>query len=102
MTVTSIDVAGVSPSPIEDNVAKTQKVSFEWDNNVPDTPKSEPEVERPARLLAPSDFGVEIGGNPSFCLAEILESRSRAGMATVKREILGDGSERITYSNILP
>lgn len=59
-------------------------------------------VKRKAKPIVPSDFGVEIGGAPSFSLPELIGHRIEEGITVVKREVLSDGKERITYRNVLP
>lgn len=49
--------------------------------------------------IAPRDYGVEIGGRPSF---EILDRRIKQGLVVTGRKRLADGKEQITYRNFLP
>ena len=58
-------------------------------------PGGEPELQP----IAPSDYGVEIGAVATFAN---LDRRIERGMIVIRRESLPDGTERVTYRNILP
>ena len=46
-----------------------------------------------------NNFGVEIGGQSGF---DVLDRRISRGVVIVKREVLRDGTERVTYRNVAP
>ncbi len=85
-----------------DIISEIPGVSIESASEVPSasaagrTPKG-----RGVLVPIPSnDFGVEIGGHPSF--DAILDRRIATGLIVVKREKLPNGRERVTYGNVMP
>jgi len=61
--------------------------------------KSRGNIKSKPAPIAPSDYGVEIGGHPSF---GILDRRIARGLVVIGRKRRADGREQITYRNFLP
>ena len=83
-------------------IAEIPGVSIEPANKAPSvsTPDRAPKGRGGLLPIPSNDFGVEIGGHPSF--DAILDRRIATGLVVVKRERLPNGRERVTYRNVMP